>query len=303
VPSEPAIPTGVFCSDSLALLGRLPDACVDLIYADPPFGTGKVQRLRSLRATAEPGEPEPGAAPTVARPDFAGRAAHYEITSAHAYRDDMPFEEYLAWLEANLVEFRRVLKDTGSLYLHLDWHAVHYAKVILDRLFGRANFRGEIIWAYDFGGRPRNAWPRKHDNILWYSKGDTWTFNRADMDRLPYLAPGLVGPEKAARGKLPTDAWFTTIVPTASRDRTGWPTQKPILILERIIKASSNPGELVLDPFVGSGTSAVAAQRLGRKYLVADFDPAAVAITEARLARATAGKPYRDSRPPSRRQG
>lgn len=271
--------------DSLTLLRSLPDESVDLIYTDPPFNTGKRQRAKRLRAAPD-GE--------VLRPGFDGRERAYEIASDHAYDDDAPFDEFLAWLKENLVEMHRVLTPTGSLYLHLDWHAVHYAAIALDEIFGRKRFRGEIIWAYDFGGRPRNAWPRKHDTILWYTKSDTWTFNRDDMDRLPYLAPSLVGPEKAARGKLPTDVWVRTIVPTASLDRTGWPTQKPIEIIERIVKASSNPGELCLDPFVGSGTSAVAFERLGRRYIVGDMDAEAVRITTRRLERSRLGLPYRD---------
>lgn len=297
--SKATLLTGVLVADSLELMARLPDACVDLIYTDPPFGTGKTQRLHSLRLT-EPGQKEPdlemGEEPDVTRPDFAGRLARYKVVSTHAYDDDRPFAEYLEWLEENLVEMHRVLGPTGSLYLHLDWHAVHEAKLMLDGIFGRRNFRGEIIWSYDFGGRPQNAWPRKHDTILWYSKGKEWTFNRHDMDRLPYLAPELVGPVKAARGKFPTDVWPRTIVPTASLDRTGWPSQKPVEIVERIVKASSNPGDLVFDPFVGAGTTAVAAAALGRLYLVADADPAAVVITRHRLERQAQGKPFRESR-------
>jgi site-specific DNA-methyltransferase (adenine-specific) len=286
-PSAIASGQGIVMSDSLELLRSLPDGCIDLIYTDPPFNTGKVQRLHSIKASVD------GA---LSRTGFHGQAGSYETVSLHEYRDDMPFDEYLEWLADNLREMYRVLKPTGSLYLHLDFHAVHYAKVLLDDICGYDNFLTEIIWAYDYGGRARNKWPRKHDNILWYAKGDTWTFNRDDIDRLPYMAPGLVGPEKAARGKLPTDTWFMTIVPTNSKDRTGWPTQKPSPLVERIIRASSNPGDLVADFFGGSGTTAVSADKLGRRFLINDFDPKAIAITQRRIERRRLGLPYQETR-------
>ncbi|MGH9894732.1 MAG: DNA-methyltransferase, partial [bacterium] len=186
-------------------------------------------------------------------------------------------------LEERMREAHRILKAHGSLYLHLDFHAVHYARLMLDEIFGPERFLNEIIWAYDYGGRPRDKWPRKHDNILWYAKGDQWVFNRDDIDRLPYMAPGLVGAEKAARGKLPTDVWWMTIVPTNSRERTGYPTQKPEKLLERIIRASSNPGDLIVDFFAGSGTTGVVAKKLGRRYLLVDSSPEAVGIAKDRL--------------------
>ena len=280
----PVVPSGLLEADCTKLLRSLPDDCLDLIYTDPPFCTGKTQHLSSIRASVDG---------LLIRPDFQGHTGRYKQISEHEYRDDMPFEEYLEWLEVVLRDMHRVLRPSGSLYLHLDFHAVHYAKVILDSIFGRDHFINEIIWSYDFGGRPRDRWPRKHDNILWYAKSDAFTFNREDMDRLPYLAPGLVGPVKAARGKLPTDVWQMTIVPTNSGDRTGWPTQKPLPIARRIIRASSNPGDLVADFFGGSGTVAVAADELDRRFLVADINPEAVAIARKRLACHRAGLPFR----------
>jgi len=268
--NDKTVPQGVFCADSLAMLARVPDESLDLVYIDPPFRTGKTQRLNSR--------------------------AGVQILSSHSYRDDMPREEYLDWLERNLREIHRALKSTGSLYLHLDWHMSAYARLICDRVFGEENFLNEIIWAYDFGGRARDRWAAKHDNILWYAKGPTHTFNRDAIKRIPYLAPGLVGPEKAARGKLPTDVFWITIVATAGLDRTGWPTQKPRALLERIIGASSNPGDLVADFFSGSGTTAVSAARLGRRYLVSDQDPKAVEITNRRLECDRTGSTFRPSR-------
>ena len=182
---------------------------------------------------------------------------------------------------------RRVLTDRGSLYVHLDHHAVHHVRMLLDGVFGPERFLNEIIWAYDYGGRSRDRWPRKHDNILWYAKSATWVYNREAVDRVPYLAPGLVGAEKAARGKLPTDVWWMTIVPTSGRERTGYPTQKPLRLLERIIRASSNPGDLVADFFGGSGTTAVAAARWGRRHLTVDSNPEAIRITRERLSALT----------------
>jgi site-specific DNA-methyltransferase (adenine-specific) len=264
---------GVLLAPAMNVLRRLPDGAVDLIYVDPPFGTGQTRRLASIRTGKG----------TRTRRGFGGRSYRYEVTSTHSYRDDMPFAEYLAFLQVHLREARRVLKDDGSLYLHLDFHSAHHARLMLDDVFGAERFLNEIVWAYDYGGRPRDRWPRKHDTILWYAKGTRWTFNRDDVDRIPYMAPGLVGPEKAARGKLPTDVWWLTIVPTASRERTGYPTQKPESLLARIVRASSNPGDLVLDFFCGSGTTGAVAKRLGRRFLLVDENPAAIEIATRRL--------------------
>jgi site-specific DNA-methyltransferase (adenine-specific) len=266
----------VECGDNLEIMRGLPDGAVDLIYTDPPFGTGKRRRLDSIR-TGEGDQVRTG---------FVDRRYPFEVVSTIEYRDDLPFNEYLGFLEVRLREMRRVLSPQGSLYLHLDHHAVHYARIILDEVFGPERFLNEIIWAYDYGGRHRDRWPRKHDSILWYAKGDSWTFNRDEIDRIPYMAPGLVGPAKAARGKLPTDVWWMTIVPTNSAERTGYPTQKPLGLARRIISASSNSGDLVADFFCGSGTVGVAAQELGRRYLLVDSSAEAVAITKTRLATA-----------------
>ena len=263
-------------ADNLEALAAIPDGVVDLAYADPPFATGKAQRLVSIRAAD--GEPT--------RAGFRGKPTAYEPVSDLAWDDDLPLDEHLAALEARIREVQRVLAPHGSLYLHVDWRTVHHVRLLLDRVFGAERFLNELIWAYDYGGRARDRWPRKHDTILWYAKGPTWTFERDQVGRVPYLAPGLVGPEKAARGKLPTDVWWMTIVPPASAERTGYPTQKPVRLLERIVAASSRPGELVLDPYAGSGTTGVAAARLGRRWLLVDRNPEAVAIARRRLAAA-----------------
>ena len=271
-----AVPEGVVLGDNLEVLAQLPDGCVDLVYIDPPFATGQTRRLDTIRTGS--GERR--------RDGFAGRSYRFEVVRSHAYADGMSLEAWLGFLEPRLREIRRVLTETGSLYLHLDHHAVHHARVLCDQVFGPERFLNEIIWAYDYGGRARDRWPRKHDNILWYARSGRWVFDRDAIDRIPYMAPDLVGPEKAARGKLPTDVWWMTIVPTRGAERTGWPTQKPLRLLERIVAASSRPGDLVADFFCGSGTAGVAALRLGRRCLLVDSDPEAVRISRRRLTEA-----------------
>jgi site-specific DNA-methyltransferase (adenine-specific) len=260
-------------ADNLDVLRSMPDGVADLVYADPPFASGGSRRLTSIR-TGE-GERQ--------RRGFGDRTYPYRVVSDLAWPDDLPLEAHLEQLRLRLVELRRVLADHGSLYLHVDWRTVHHVRLVLDEVFGAARFLNEIVWAYDYGGRARDRWPRKHDTILWYAKGDRWLFDRDAVDRVPYLAPGLVGPEKAARGKLPTDVWWMTIVPPGSAERTGYPTQKPVRLLERIVAASSRPGDLVVDPYAGSGTTGVAAARLGRRWLLIDRNPDAVAIARGRL--------------------
>ena len=265
-------------ADNLDVLASLPDGTVDLAYADPPFATGRRQRLVSIRTGSG----------DRTRPGFRGAEVSYEAVSDHAFDDDLPLGVHLEALGTRVREIHRVLAPHGSLYLHVDWRTVHHVRLLLDEVFGPERFLNEIVWAYDFGGRAADRWPRKHDTILWYAKGDRWLFDRDAIDRIPYLAPGLVGPEKAARGKLPTDVWWMTIVPPASAERTGYPTQKPVRLLERIVSASSRPGDLVLDPFCGSGTTGVAAARLGRRWLLVDRNPAAVEIARRRLDEETA---------------
>lgn len=263
----------VVLADNLQILRSLPDGCIDLVYVDPPFGTGRLRRLDSIKTGS--GEQR--------RRGFGGKEYRFQVVSRHSYRDSLQRDAYLEFLQQRLVEIHRVLHPHGSLYLHLDYRVSHYARLLLDEIFGAERFLNEIIWAYDYGGRPRDRWPRKHDNILWYSKSDHWTFDRAEIDRIPYMAPGLVGLEKSAQGKLPTDTWWLTIVPTRGRERTGYPTQKPLSLLERIVRASSREGELVADFFCGSGTTGVAAAALGRRFLLVDDNPEAIAITRHRL--------------------
>ena len=263
-------------ADNLDILRALPDGCVGLVYADPPFATGRKRRHASIRMGAG----------NQTRAGFRGTAERFEVVSDLAYDDAMPLEDHLAALEVRLGEIHRVLAPDGSVYVHVDWRTVHHVRLAMDRVFGADRFLNEVVWAYDFGGRARDRWARKHDSILWYAKGDAWVFNRDAVDRIPYLSPRLAGPEKTARGKLPTDVWWMTIVGPGSPERTGYPTQKPERLLTRIVAASSRPGDLVLDPYAGSGTTGVVAQRLGRRWLLVDQNPEAVAVARRRLAAA-----------------
>ncbi len=266
----------VYFGDNLILLEMLPDACVDLIYIDPPFNTGKVQARKRLRTVrAEEGEGD--------RKGFGGNSYRTEVLSEGDYRDT--FSDFEAFLRPRLEQAYRVLKGDGSFYFHIDYREAHYCKIILDQIFDRENFINEIIWAYDFGGRAKNRWPAKHDTIFFYAKDFAdYTFNLEDIDRIPYMAPGLVGPKKAAKGKLPTDTWWHTIVGTNSREKTGYPTQKPIGILERIVRASSDPGDLVLDFFAGSGTTGQACLNLNRRFILCDSNTQAIEVMKIRFA-------------------
>jgi site-specific DNA-methyltransferase (adenine-specific) len=259
--------------DNIEVLRALPTASVDLIYIDPPFNTRKVQeRIQLKTVRSERGD----------RVGFQGRRYESIVVGKKRFTD--LFDDYLAFLEPRLVEAHRVLAPHGCLYFHVDYREVHYCKVLLDGIFGRESFLNEIIWAYDYGGRPRDRWPPKHDNILLYAKAPgRHVFNVEEIERIPYMAPGLVGPEKAARGKLPTDTWWHTIVPTNGSEKTGYPTQKPLGILRRIVQASSRPGAVVLDFFAGSGTTGVAALELGRRFILVDNNPEALEVMAKRF--------------------
>ena len=265
----------VIFADNLDVLTSLPDGAVDLIYVDPPFNTGRTQERRSIRTVRD----EDGGD----RVGFQGKRYRTVEVGSSAYSD--AFDDYLSFLEPRFREAWRVLKSNGSFFLHVDYREVHYCKVLLDEIFGRPSFINEIVWAYDYGGRSKSRWPAKHDNILWYAKDpEDYTFNYEDVDRIPYMAPDLVGADKAARGKTPTDVWWHTIVPTNGKEKTGYPTQKPLGIVERIVRVHSNPGDVVLDFFAGSGTTGEAAAKLGRGFILVDNNPEAVRVTEERLA-------------------
>jgi site-specific DNA-methyltransferase (adenine-specific) len=266
-------PDLVVLGDNLAVTAQLPDASFRLVYLDPPFNTGRRQSRQNITTARSVGGNRVG---------FKGQT--YDTVKGALYSYDDVFADYWPFLEPRLEEAWRLLDDRGTIYLHLDYREVHYAKVALDALFGRESFLNEIIWAYDYGAKTSKRWPAKHDTILVYVKNPkTYYFDSATVDREPYMAPGLVTAEKAARGKLPTDVWWHTIVSTNGRERTGYATQKPEGILRRIIQASSEPGDWVLDFFAGSGTTASVARQLGRRFVAVDENPDAVAIMRARL--------------------
>ncbi|MCL4544502.1 MAG: site-specific DNA-methyltransferase [Chloroflexi bacterium] len=255
-------------ADNLDVLKALPDECCDLIYIDPPFNTGQRRVLQRIRTVQDPDGDRTG---------FGRQRYRTKKLEKVAYEDT--YTDYPAFLLPRLQECRRVLRRTGSLYVHLDYREVHYVKVLLDGLFGRENFLNEIIWTYDYGARTTKRWAPKHDNILVYVKSlDSYYFSMGEIDRIPYLAPGLVGPEKTSRGKLPTDTWWLTIVSPTGKERTGYPTQKPLRLLRRIIAASCPPGGFVADFFAGSGTMGVAALQLDRNCLLVDVNPAALTV-------------------------
>jgi site-specific DNA-methyltransferase (adenine-specific) len=256
-------------------VSRLADRSVDLIYVDPPFNTGGKRTLQRLRTIRDEQNGD--------RVGFQGRRYRTLRLGASTYLD--VFDDYLEFLEPRLCEFRRVLKLTGSLYVHLDYREVHYVKVLLDAIFGRGCFLNEVVWAYDYGGRSLRRWPPKHDSILVFVKDPRrYYFDPEGAERIPYMAPALVGPAKAARGKRLTDTWWSTIVPTSGKERTGYPTQKPLSILRRIVRTSAPPGGLVADFFAGSGTTGVAAYEAGRPFLLVDNSLEAASVMRRRFA-------------------
>jgi site-specific DNA-methyltransferase (adenine-specific) len=263
----------VVLGDCEKVLPSLPDCAFQLVYIDPPFNTGKAQRRRTLATVRD----EDGD-----RVGFQGHRYATTELSSRSYRD--VHADYLGMLRPLLVESRRLLTPDGAIYVHLDYREAHYVKVLLDEVYGRDAFLNELIWAYDFGGRARDRWPAKHDTILVYVRTPgAHYFDQDAVERIPYLAPGLVGPEKATRGKLPTDVWWHTIVPTAGREKTGYPSQKPEGILRRIVQASSAPGARVLDFFAGSGTTGAVASALDRRFVLVDSNPEAVEVMRTRL--------------------
>ncbi|MBN2047318.1 MAG: site-specific DNA-methyltransferase [Anaerolineaceae bacterium] len=267
----------IYFGDNLPILKSLPDASVDLIYIDPPFNTGKKQgRTRIQTVRAEEGEEGD-------RIGFGGQRYRTIELGSRAYNDQ--FDDFLGFIEPRLIEAYRLLKPTGSLYFHIDYREVHYCKVLLDQIFGRDAFINEIIWAYDYGGRSKKRWPAKHDNILFYARDpEQYTFNYEEVERIPYMAPGLVSKEKAERGKFPTDTWWHTIVATNGTEKTGYPTQKPLGVLRRILQASANPGDVVLDFFAGSGTTGEAALERGCEFILIDNNPESIEVMKKRFA-------------------
>ena len=266
-------PNSINLADNLDFLRNVEDGSVNLIYIDPPFNTGVTQSMTSLKTVRDDEGDRTG---------FGGNRYRTERGESKSYLDS--FDDYLGFLAPRVEEAKRVLAPNGSLFLHVDQRESHYCKVLLDQIFGRGSFMNEIIWSYDYGGRSKRKWPAKHDTIFWYAVDPkNYTFNADAIDRIPYMAPSLVGKEKAARGKIPTDVWWQTIVPTNGKERTGYPTQKPIAILDRIVKVHSNTYDLVMDFFAGSVTTGVAAANNDRRYVLVDANNEAVQIAAKRL--------------------
>jgi site-specific DNA-methyltransferase (adenine-specific) len=264
----------ILLGENLELLPSFPDSSFQLVYIDPPFNTGRLQERRVMQSKSDPQGDRIG---------FAGRRYRSELLERSSYRDS--FDDYLGFLAPRLEEAHRLLSVEGTLYFHIDYREAHHCKLLLDEVFGRECFLNEIVWAYDYGARARRRWPAKHDTILVYVRDpDRYHFDSEQVDREPYMAPGLVTPEKAARGKLPTDVWWHTIVPTVGTEKTGYPTQKPEGVLRRIVQASTRPGDWCLDFFAGSGTLGAVAAKLGRRYVLIDSNPEAVRVMQARLA-------------------
>ena len=263
--------------DNLRVMSALLDEYrekVDLIYADPPFFTNKGYSAR------------------VGRGEDSRQPGDWEL--AEAYTDEWDdLESYLDMLYSRLRLMHQLLSPTGSLFLHLDWHANSYARVLLDEIFGYENLRNEIIWTYHGPSPIRSAFNRKHDTILFYSKTDDYKFY-ADRVRVPYASntvetfksspkAGFGKKPDLERGKVPEDWWYFPVVARLHQERTGYPTQKPEGLLERIILSSTDPGDLVADFFAGAGTAGAAAARLGRRFLLADVQPRAIHTVRARL--------------------
>ena len=263
----------ILLGDSLELLPGFDDGSFQLVYIDPPFNTGRTQTRRTLEAVADHHGDRTG---------FNGRRYRTSVLAESSFSDK--FEDYLAFLAPRLEQAFRLLAREGTLYFHIDYRESHRCKLLLDEIFGRESFLNEIVWAYDYGGRTKRRWPSKHDTILVYVKDPSaYFFDSEEVDREPYMAPGLVTAEKVARGKLPTDVWWHTIVPTNGREKTGYPTQKPEGIVRRMVQASSRRGDWCLDFFAGSGTLGAVAAKLGRRYVLIDDNPEAVRVMRARL--------------------
>lgn len=263
----------IVLSDNLAFLRSQDTGISSLVYIDPPFNTGKRQERQRIKTVEDKNGDRTG---------YKGK--RYKTTKLGTFGYNDEFDDFQKFLRPRLEEAKRILSNDGSFFLHIDYREAHYCKIALDEIFGRTCFMNEIIWAYDYGARSTKKWSAKHDTIFWYVKNPkNYVFNFEEMDRIPYMAPGLVGPEKAARGKTPTDVWWHTIVSPNGKEKTGYATQKPLGIMERIIKVHSRRGDLVVDFFAGSGSTGEAAARNNRKFLLVDINPEAITVMQERL--------------------
>lgn len=264
----------IYNDDNLSVLKKIESESINLIYIDPPFNTGKVQSRTQIKTFRDD---ESGS-----RKGFGNHMYSSVKLDTYGYNDK--FDDFEAFIRPRIEEAYRVLKEDGSFFFHLDYREIHYCKVLIDSIFGRSSFMNEIIWAYDYGARSKKKWPAKHDTILWYAKNpESYTFNYDEMDRIAYMAPELVGEEKARLGKTPTDVWWHTIVSPNGKEKTGYATQKPLGIINRIVKVHSNQGDLLLDFFAGSGTFGESAYLLNRNCILVDQNPDAIKIMKKRF--------------------
>lgn len=263
----------IYFDDNLKILEKIESASINLIYIDPPFNTGKVQKRTQLKTISDDNGDRVG---------FGNKKYKSVKLSTTSYNDN--FDDFTGFIEPRIWEAKRILTDNGSLFFHLDYREIHYCKVLIDKIFGRESFINEIIWSYDYGARSKKKWSTKHDNILWYAKDpNNYTFNYKDIDKIPYMAPGLVGEEKAKIGKTPTDVWWHTIVSPNGKEKTGYATQKPLGILNRIVNIHSNYGDRLCDFFAGSGSFGEAAYRSGRDCILVDNNPQAIEVMKKRF--------------------
>ena len=260
--------------DNLPLLRKMQTESVSLIYIDPPFNTGKTQQRTRIQTILDDDGDRTG---------FGGRRYRTTKLQQSGYNDR--FDDYLGFLRPRLIEAHRILAANGSLFFHIDWRESARCRLLLEEIFGGAQHCiNEIIWVYDFGARSKKRWSAKHDNIYWFAKNpQDYIYNYDAVDLIEYMSPGLVGKEKSEHGKRPTDAWWNTIVPTNGGEKTGYPTQKPLAILNRIVRVHSNQNDTVLDFFAGSGTTGVAAQQADRKFILMDENREAVDVMKKRL--------------------
>lgn len=283
----------IYYGDNIEILKSLESNSIDLIYIDPPFNTGKKQSRTQLKTIRDEDGDRVGFQGKKYKTIKLGERGYYDI-----------FDDFLAFIEPRLLEAYRILKDNGSLFFHIDYREVHYCKILLDNIFGRTSFQNEIIWAYDYGARSKTKWPAKHDNILWYSKDpENYQFHLEECDRIPYMAPGLVGPEKAEKGKTPTDTWWHTIVSPNGKEKTGYPTQKPRGILDRIVKVHSQEGDSLLDFFAGSGSFGESAIVHKRNCILVDSNPDAIEVMEKRFSQVNVDWKNWKPKPVSKKQG
>lgn len=277
----------IIYGDSLQILPILPKKLINLVYIDPPFGTGKIRKLSRIKTKKINNEENKINENEKIRGGFGDKKYSYTVVSTYEYSDEISGELFFKMMEKVISYIYDVLLDNGSFYLHLNWQSVFEVKLIADKIFGKNNFLNDIIWAYDFGGKPKKYWPRKHDHILFYVKNNkNYVFNTETIDRIPYMAPSLVNEEKRKKGKLPTDVWWMTIVPTNSKERTHYPTQKPEKLLRRIIVTSSNENDIVADFFAGSGTTGIVALQEKRRFILIDNNPTAIEVMKKRFSEA-----------------